>query len=279
MEDLFQREQMILDGAQARAKELHKGYTLNHEVFEELVKEYGYLLKQLRMLVKISDRTSEVLISDTKFKQEKISELENELLQSQISIMISQIGPHFIFNALTAIQELCYIDPQTASEAVGEFAHYLRGNLDSLSIKKPIPFEKELRHVEKYLSLEKKRFGDRLNIVYDIKTRDFLIPVLTLQPIVENSVKHGVTKREEGGTVSIATRETETDAVITVTDDGIGFDSRVPKRDERGQERCHVGTENVRSRLVLMCGGSLSMQSEPGVGTTAVITIPKRGLA
>ena len=276
MEDLFQREQMIFDGVAARVEELHKGYPLNPEVFEELAKEYGYLLKQLRKVVRISDRASEVLISDKKFRQEKISELENELLQSQISIMISQIGPHFIFNALTAIKELCHIDPQTASEAVGEFAHYLRGNLDSLTIKKPIPFEKELRHVENYLSLEKKRFGDRISIVYDIKARDFLIPVLTLQPVAENAVKHGVTKREEGGTVWIATHETETDAVITVKDDGVGFDTSVPKRDERGQERCHVGIENVRSRLVLMCGGSLSMQSEPGAGATAVITIPKR---
>ena len=272
MEDLFQREQTILDGAAAHIKELRNGCPPDYGMFEGLVGEYGHLLKQLRKVVKISDRASVVLINDKKFKQEKIDALESELLQSQISIMLSQIRPHFLYNALVAIQELCLIDPQTASEAVAEFSIYLRGNLDSLSIKTPIPFEKELLHVKTYLSLEKKRFDDRLNIVYDIGASDFSIPVLTLQPIVENAVRHGVTKRDEGGSVTISTNETETDAVITVTDDGVGFDSsRVPKLDGRA----HVGIENVRSRLVSMCGGTLLIQSEPGVGTVAVITIPK----
>ena len=180
------------------------------------------------------------------------------------------------YNALVAIQELCLIDPETASESVADFSRYLRGNMDSLSINNPIPFEKELQHVEAYLSLEKKRFGDRLNIAYDIKVRDFYTPVLTLQPIVENAVRHGVTRREEGGLVTVSTHETETESIITVTDDGVGFDAgRVPKPGKYG-ERAHVGIENVRSRLVSMCGGSLDIQSEPGVGATAVITIPKR---
>ena len=213
------------------------------------------------------------MIEDKRFKQEKIYKLENELLQNQISIMLSQIRPHFLYNALVAIQELCLIDPETASDAVADFSMYLRGNMDSLAIKDPIPFEKELHHVETYLSLEKKRFGDRLSIAYDIKSRDFLLPVLTLQPIVENAVRHGVTMREEGGSVTVSTHETKRGAVITVKDDGVGFNSRrVPKNGERS----HVGIENVRSRLVSMCGGSLAIQSKPTIGTTAVITIPKR---
>ena len=277
MEDLFQREQQILDGAASHIKELRGGRPLNYEVFEGLVKEYAYLLKQLRKVVKISDLASEVLISDKKFKQEKINELENELLQNHISIMLSQIRPHFLYNALVAIQELCLIDPETASEAVGEFSNYLRGNLDSLSIKSAIPFEKELRHVETYLSLEKKRFGEKLSVVYDIGARNFYIPALTLQPIVENAVRHGVTKRESGGSVTISTREAGNSAIITVTDDGVGFDSNSNlMKDERKSERVHVGIENVRSRLISMCGGTLSVQSKPDAGTTAVMTIPIR---
>jgi sensor histidine kinase YesM len=248
-------------------------------VFAGLIIEYANLLKQLRKVVKISDLASEVLINDKKFKQEKINELESELLQNQISIMLSQIRPHFLYNALVAIQELCHIDPETASEAVGEFSNYLRGNLDSLSIKNTIPFEKELKHVETYLSLEKKRFGDKLSVVYDVKACDFLIPALTLQPVVENAVRHGVTKREEGGSVKISTGEDETNSVITVTDDGVGFDTSPNRAMKRGEkilhERLHVGIENVRSRLVSMCGGTLSVESAPGVGTSAVITIPK----
>ena len=143
---------------------------------------------------------------------------------------------------------------------------------DSLSITHTIPFAQELTHVETYLALEKKRFGYKLNITYDIATSSFSLPALTLQTVVENAVRHGVTKRSKGGTVSIGTKETENGYVITVTDDGVGFDTGGKKQDGRS----HVGIENTASRLASMCGGTLDVRSEPGVGTTAVITIPKR---
>jgi len=196
---------------------------------------------------------------------------ELELTQGRISVMLSQIRPHFLYNSLSAIRELCLIDPQVASQTVDEFAMYLRGNLDSLSITKPIPLDRELEHVETYLALEKKRFGDKLHIVHDITARDFLLPALTLQPLVENAVRHGVTKRTMGGTVTISTVETETDYVAVVSDNGIGFDPRETIQDGRN----HVGIDNIRSRLASMCGGTLTIQSEPGIGTTAVIAIPK----
>jgi len=156
--------------------------------------------------------------------ESKIAHLKRDLTENRISIMLSQIRPHFLFNSLTAIQELCLIDPETASEAMGEFSHYLRGNIDSLSINKPVPFEKELHHVKMYLSLEKRRFSKKLNVVYDVLTSDFFLPALTLQPVVENAVRHGVVKRNEGGTVTIRSEKTETGIIITVTDDGAGFD-------------------------------------------------------
>jgi len=145
----------------------------------------------------------------------------------------------------------------------------LRGNLESLSINNLIPFEKELRHVKTYLSLEKKRFGDRIEIVYDIRADDFSIPVLTLQPIVENAVRHGITKNEDGGKVVIKSEENDNEVIITVTDDGVGFDT-----DRKRDSRC-VGIENVRSRLTKMCEGSLDIKSKPGDGTVAVITLCK----
>jgi len=203
--------------------------------------------------------------------ERKINQLELELMESNISIMLSQIQPHFLYNSLSAIRELCRIDPETAVEAVDEFASYLRGNLDALVIKEPIQFENELRHVKTYLSLEKKRFGDKLNIVYDIRAENFLIPALTLQPIVENAVRHGVTKREEGGTVTVKSEESETEAIITVTDDGIGFDPDEIKK----SGHISIGIGNVRSRLTAMCGGLVAVNSEPGAGTAVVITIPK----
>lgn len=198
-----------------------------------------------------------------------LKQKELELTQGKIDIMLSQLQPHFMFNSLAAIQRLCTKDPKLAEETVIQFTRYLRGNLDSLSVGKPIPFEKELALLEDYLAIEKKRFGQRLRINCDISVRDFMIPALTLQSVVENAVRHGVTKREEGGTVTISVSETETDVVLTVSDDGVGFvtDSQDGRR--------HIGIENIRSRLTSMCGGTLTITSTPGVGTTAVITIPK----
>ena len=155
---------------------------------------------------------------------------------------------------------------------MGEFANFLRGNMDSLTMDKTISFEQELNHTKHYLALEKLRFQDALNIEYDIKTTLFRLPTLTLQPIVENAVRYGVTKRENGGTVKISTEETDTDFVITVVDDGVGFDIMEKKDDGR----THIGVMNVKNRLYEMCGGTLTVNSATDVGTKVLITIPKK---
>ena len=217
-----------------------------------------------------------------KESREQVSNMENELQQNQIAIMLSQIQPHFMYNSLAVIHQLCTTDPKKAEETVIEFSNYLRGNLDSLTIKELIPFEQELRHVITYLALEKKRFEEKLNIVYDLKIENFKLPVLTLQTIVENAVRYGITKKEDGGTIKISTEKANDNVVITVTDDGVGFDlnreqgtgSREHIGYQLDNQRSHVGLENVRSRLRTMCGGSLEIQSEQGVGTTVAIIIP-----
>ena len=191
--------------------------------------------------------------------------------ENRISIMLSQIQPHFLYNAISSIRNLCKEDPQSAKDAFDRLTGYLRANLDSLSLNTPIMFEKELEHVKTYLSIEKIRFEDRLTVVYDISATDALIPALTVQPLVENAVKHGITKREEGGTLTIKTEDTDSAFVVTVSDDGVGFEKS--KLDNKHK---HVGIDNARSRLATMSGGKLVIYSEPGVGTTAVITIPKR---
>jgi len=201
--------------------------------------------------------------------------MEHELTQSKISTMLSQIQPHFMYNTLAVIKHLCETDPQTAKETIIEFSNYLRGNIDSLSQVELIPFDKELTHTETYLKIEKKRFDDMLNINYDIKVRDFYLPALTLQPIVENAVRYGVTKKDDGGTVNISTEETDYNFLITITDDGVGFDMQ---NQYTQNDRRHIGIENVRNRIFSMCGGTINIQSKPGEGTIAVISIPKRGV-
>lgn len=201
----------------------------------------------------------------------RASALEAELLQSRIAIMLSQIQPHFLYNALSTIRSLCRRDPDKAELATIEFTKFLRGNMDSLTADKPISFAQELAHTQNYLALELLRFPKKLNIVYDIQTEAFRLPTLTLQPIVENAVRYGVSKRVNGGTVTISTQETERAFTVTVSDDGVGCDMNQTHEDGR----THIGISNVQLRLAAMCGGTLSIASTPNVGTQATITIPK----
>ena len=197
--------------------------------------------------------------------------MELKLQESQISIMLSQIQPHFLYNTLNSIYQLCETNPMRARSMVNSFSEYLRNNLSSLEETGLVSFETELEHVNTYLEIEKVRFEDTLEIEYDIKCVDFSLPVLTVQPIVENAVKHGMSKKRGGGKVIISTDEEQDSYVIKVSDTGCGFDTSKPKDDGKR----HVGIENVKQRLANMCSGSLSIESEIGVGTLATIRIPK----
>lgn len=200
-----------------------------------------------------------------------VAEQENKLTQGRVSIMLSQIQPHFLYNSLAVIQDMCHDKAPEAEEATVEFAEFLRGNIDSLQADDPISFKKELMHTNYYLALAKKRFGDKLNVEYNIKAEDFTMPALTLQPIVENAVKYGVMQKEDGGTVTISTEEADDAYVVTVRDDGVGFDPMATKPDGR----THIGISNVNERLKIMSGGVLNISNVQGQGTTATIIIPK----
>lgn len=197
--------------------------------------------------------------------------MEMKLQESQISIMLSQIQPHFLYNTLNSIYQLCESNPMRARSMVNFFAEYLRNNLSSLEEPGLISFETELSHIKTYLEIEKIRFEDTLEIEYDIQCDAFSLPVLTVQPIVENAVKHGTSKKRGGGKVLISTREDGENYIIRVSDTGVGFDPSQPKNDGKS----HVGIENVKQRLSNMCAGSLTIESEVGVGTLATIRIPK----
>ncbi len=202
----------------------------------------------------------------------QLQEQAQQMLQSRIAILLSQIQPHFLYNTLSVICGLCDENPKEAQKVTAEFADYLRHNLDTLSQRTLVSFENELKHTRVYLNIEKKRFENNLHVAYDIEVEDFRIPSLTVQPLVENAVKHGVLKRKNGGVVSIVTRELENFYQIIVVDDGVGFDSA----DFLEEPGMHTGIKNVRSRLRAMCKGTLEIESEVGKGTKAVILIPKK---
>ncbi len=201
----------------------------------------------------------------------KLQSTETELAATRLNLVMSQIRPHFMYNSLTAIAQLCTIDPKRAQKATIDFSNYLRGNLDSVNYTQPIPFSQELKHLKTYLELELMRFEDILNVEYDIETEDFMVPALSVQPLVENAVKHGVCKKRDGGTVKIITKETSEEYIIEIRDDGVGFDINKPLSDEKS----HIGVSSVRSRIEAMLGGSLEIESEVGVGTVSTLRIPK----
>ncbi len=206
------------------------------------------------------------------YKQaQKSAELSRELSEMNMTLMISQIQPHFLYNALNTIKYMIKKDPKTAESAIVKFSNYLRANMDSLTQKEPIPFTKELEHVKNYAMIEMLRFGERLDVQYDIEFDDFTIPALTIQPIVENSIKHGVNQKPEGGTVKIRSHEENGNAIIVVEDNGVGFNVNQNPADDGCS---HIGMKNIKQRLTQMMGATVKTTSVINKGTTTVITIP-----
>ena len=232
----------------------------------------------------------------------RLREQELLLAQERAAIVMTQIQPHFLYNTLNTIYHLCGSAPKKAQTATGLFSDYLRENLESINRRTPVPFSMELKHIKTYLELEQMRFEERLRVVYDIRADAFLLPPLTVQPIVENAVRHGIGKRVEGGTVTIASNETDDTFEVTVTDDGVGLETlrkRIPASEKGGAEKAGsepdragkkrtgaereeqhtgIGIENVRIRLKEISDGTLMLEEGPGgQGVTVRISIPKQG--
>ena len=207
-----------------------------------------------------------VIYTSIYLKKQKMIEAQ------QNALMLSQINPHFIYNTLSTIASMCDISPTQAKYLTIDFSRYLRQNLTSTSGQELIPFEQEINHVECYLKIEKARFRERLNVIYSIQCKDFDIPPLSIQPLVENAVKHGITKKADGGTIKISTFDTRKHYVIEIIDDGVGFDTAAHKKDKE----LHVGLDNVRRRIMALCRGEMSIKSTVGVGTRVTLEIPKR---
>ena len=198
-----------------------------------------------------------------------VREHEKDLMAGyRIKMMMSQIKPHFMYNTLSSIQALCHIDPEKAADTTEKFGAYLRSNIDSLSLPGLIPFSKELEHTKVYADIEKTRFPS-IRVEYDIRDKDFNIPPLTVQPMVENAIRHGIRIREEG-VVSVSTVRKGDIHEIMIRDNGTGFDVKTVDT----IDTTHIGIRNVRERIAKMCGGTFDIESVPDKGTTITIRIP-----
>ena len=255
--------------AVATAIGLWEGGAISKYVFVVLfIAALFVVLRLIPRNINAAEKAKELELQRSRLEAEK-NMVEAQLKESRISIMLSQIQPHFIYNTLGTIERMCLKDPQKAFDLVRNFSLYLRGNFSELDSVTPIRFADEIKHVEYYVNIEKVRFPD-MSIEYDVEATEFVLPALSVQPLVENAIKHGLMRLETGGTVKIHSYETPTHFCVEVTDDGVGFDTDAPI-----DEKKHVGLRNIRGRLKAMVNGALVMESKPGVGTKAIIMIPR----
>ena len=193
---------------------------------------------------------------------------EEDLRSKQrIQVMMSQIQPHFLFNTLSTIQALCLTDSRKAAEITEKFGAYLRQNINSLNQTGLIPFTKELEHTRIYTEIEMIRFP-YISIEYEIEDSDFYLPALTVQPLVENAIRHGVRIRDKG-IVWIISRKEADRHFIEVRDNGKGFDVEKAMH----SDETHIGLRNVKERVEQMCHGEFRIESRPGEGTSIKIYI------
>ena len=224
----------------------------------------GWVISAISMLgLILSDQVEQSLR-----QQREAAEQQRELTHQRASVMVLQMRPHFIFNTMMSIYSLCNQDPQKARQVTMDFTNYLRKNFNAVASESTIPFSAELEHTRAYLAVEQAQFEDLLLVDYDTPHISFRLPPLTLQPIAENAVKHGMNPNAGPLHVSIRTRSTDSGTVITIEDNGPGFDPA-----DAVKPQTTLG--NIRQRLEMMCGGKMEITSEEGSGTVVKVTIPQ----
>ena len=208
------------------------------------------------------------IISD---QEEKLEQQTKELSDLKMNILTEQIQPHFIYNTMNTAYLLTQKDPEQARTLIRDFMTYLKMNIGALSAPEPVSFTDELYCTKAYADILVNRFNGRFSVEYDIDFMDFELPPLSLQPIVENAIKHGVLMSDKPNrSILIRSRKEGDSAVVSVIDNGPGFDVRSAP----SGESTHIGMGNVRERLQYMCKGSLEVSSIPGEGTTVTIRLP-----
>ncbi len=234
---------------------------------------YGLLLIVLGTTLSVMFMFINIIIHQV----EKDIRQSREIATQQLTIRTLQMRPHFIYNTLTNIYYLCQQNPQKAQAAIADFTKYLRKNFTAITKEELIPFEEELEHAKAYLAVVKVRFEELLFVEYDTTFTAFKLPPLTLEPIVENSVKHNLDPDSPPLHILVSTSEKEGVAVIRVEDNGTGFESieTIKSKISDDEEESHIGLSNVKNRLGEMCGGTLELSPRVGGGTVVTITIPK----
>ena len=214
---------------------------------------------------------------------------EQQLSEYKYILSLERVKPHYIYNVLSSIYYLCDSDPKKAQRAVKNFSNYLRQSLYTMDNTKTVPFRWEMELIQNYLSLEQMRFPDKFKVVYDINNMDFQIPPFTVQILVENAVKHGMSRRtDQEGWIKIRVEQREDGCLIEVADNGSGKDDAllpaagqtaqsVLQNSDSGQpenEYTGFGLQNIRERLSMLSGGTLTIRKNAEHGITASVFLP-----
>lgn len=211
-----------------------------------------------------------------KLKEEKeillkneVSKLETDLMNTQIKMMINQIHPHFLYNTLAAIRSIVKDNPELAYSLMYDFINLLRQMVKSVSMDNEIPFVEEINNVKSYLNIQKFILGEKLNIHYHIVYQDFKIVPFSIQPFVENAIKHGLRNKKQGE-INIRTYQENENIFVEIEDDGIGFELNSPAKDSETA----VGMSNSIYRIENMSNAKVKVESIINKGTKIIIKIP-----
>ncbi len=234
-----------------------------------VISEFVYRFPCTNIAVVIS--TIILFVSYESYYAQYLVEQQKRISEERLRLVNHQMQPHFIFNTLSLIRYQCLNSPEEAAETINDFSDYLRSTTDLMLETECISFERELDIVKNYIRIQKKRFEDELSAEYNISDTDFDVPPYAVQTIVENAILHGIRDGNSGkGTVIISTKRTKKQHIITIEDDGCGFDTSI--LDKKSQK--NVGIKNTAKRIEVMCRGTLTIESKPGTGTKVTITVP-----
>ncbi|EID54213.1 GAF domain-containing sensor histidine kinase [Saccharomonospora xinjiangensis] len=228
-----------------------------------------------RRIVQMAEAVSKFV--RTQLEAARLEEARHELQQAEIKALRAQISPHFVYNALNTISSLIRTDPEEARELLQDFADFTRycfraeGTYTTLS--------DELRNIDRYLTIEGARYGSRLNVRLKIapEVQSVVVPFLLIQPLVENAVKHGISKKPGGGTITVVAQDIGTEAEISVEDDGVGMDPALLEGMRNSRSSAHIGLAGINHRMhqVYRDRYSLMVETAVGAGMKVTMRVPK----
>lgn len=207
----------------------------------------------------------------------KLKEAMDEAVKSEMAFLHAQIKPHFLYNAINTMVSFCYTDSEKAAKLLTDFSKYLRLTFDVDYKRMMIPLSREIELIGAYVAIEQARFGDKVKICYDVDSEllNMEIPPLCIQPLVENAIKHGLCKKQAGGTVFVSVKKKESGFLMEVRDDGAGMtEEKLESLKRMGSGNDGVGFSNISKRMKKWRQAQIEIQSALGQGTAVTITVP-----